>query len=274
MKKKVLILDGYNLIYRARYSGMNKGEYSTIFNFFRGLRPLIEKFNPDVSYFVLEGIPVKRLELDPEYKGQREYHNKDSFNEQRKRIISIIEEFYPIKLVKHEEYECDDVIGFIAEQEKIENDVVIISSDSDFIQCIDDNVKLYNPIRKNFIEKPAYDYVLWKSLRGDSCDNIIGFKGIGDKRAEKLCKNPNDLEEFLLKEDNKLKLEKNLKMIKLHNLDNDANNILIHSNFAKGKWEGLKDIFSKFEFSSIIKKQSTWEKYVKTFKNLEKEYHD
>ena len=29
--KRVLILDGYNLIYRARYSGMSKGEYSTVF---------------------------------------------------------------------------------------------------------------------------------------------------------------------------------------------------------------------------------------------------
>ena len=43
MSKNILLLDGYNLIYRARYSGMNKGEYSTIFNFFRGVRPLIEK---------------------------------------------------------------------------------------------------------------------------------------------------------------------------------------------------------------------------------------
>ena len=37
-KEKILILDGYNLFYRARYSGMNKGEFSTIFNFFRGLK--------------------------------------------------------------------------------------------------------------------------------------------------------------------------------------------------------------------------------------------
>ena len=50
-KKKVLILDGYNLLYRARYSGMNKGDDSTIFNFFRSLRPLIEKFDPDTAYF-------------------------------------------------------------------------------------------------------------------------------------------------------------------------------------------------------------------------------
>lgn len=93
-QKKVLILDGYNLLYRARYSGMNKGDFSTIFNFFRSLRPLIEKFNPDTAYFVLEGMPKKRLELLSEYKGQREYHNKDNFSQQRRDIIEILWEFF------------------------------------------------------------------------------------------------------------------------------------------------------------------------------------
>ena len=96
----ILILDGYNLIYRARYSGMNKGEYSVIFNFFRSLRPLVEKFSPDQVYMVLEGKPVKRLEMDPDYKGQRVYHNDDNFNEQRRSIISILEKFYPINIIK------------------------------------------------------------------------------------------------------------------------------------------------------------------------------
>ena len=78
--KNILLLDGYNLIYRARYSGMNKGNHSTVFNFFRGIRPLVEKFNPDIAYFVLEGTPVQRLNLDPNYKGQRVYNDKDDFN--------------------------------------------------------------------------------------------------------------------------------------------------------------------------------------------------
>ena len=86
----ILILDGYNLFYRARYSGMNRGEYSTIFNFFRGLRPLVEKFNPSKIYCVLEGVPRRRLELLKEYKGQREYHDKDNFSGQRKEIVRIL----------------------------------------------------------------------------------------------------------------------------------------------------------------------------------------
>ena len=79
---------------------MNKGEYSTIFNFFRSLRPLVEKFAPDYVYFVLEGRPKKRLEMSPDYKGQRTYHNKDNFNEQRNQIIDIMAKYYPIQILR------------------------------------------------------------------------------------------------------------------------------------------------------------------------------
>ena len=56
---KVLFLDAYNLIYRAK-SGFTKGDYYVVYNFFRGLRPLVEKFSPDKVYFVLEGAPQFR----------------------------------------------------------------------------------------------------------------------------------------------------------------------------------------------------------------------
>ena len=84
--KNVLLLDGYNLLYRAR-SGFMKGDNPIIFNFFRSLRPLIEKFNPDIAYFVLEGRPKARLAQDKNYKAQRVYHDRDDFNRQRNKII-------------------------------------------------------------------------------------------------------------------------------------------------------------------------------------------
>ena len=264
----ILLLDGYNLIYRARYSGMNKGEHSVIFNFFRGLRPLIEKFSPNQVYMVLEGKPVKRLEMDPNYKGQRVYHNKDNFNEQRKSIISILEKFYPINIVKHNDYECDDVIGYLANKFKVDNKVTIISSDTDFIQCIEENVQLYNPVRKKFIERPDYDYVLWKSLKGDASDNIEGFAGIGDKKAQKLCTNPEALEKFLLEEGRQAKLSKNLEMIRLHDLTDDVEGILHYPKIHNEKWQELKDLFSSYEFNSMVGKETSWKKYIDTFNQL------
>ena len=266
--KKILLLDAYNLMYRARYSGMNKGEYSTVFNFFRSLRPLIEKFDPDYAYFVLEGMPKKRLNVDPDYKGQREYNDKDNFNSQRNLIIDMLNEYFPITLARHEDYECDDIIGHLANTYKEQNSVVIISSDTDFIQCIDENVSLYNPVRKDFIEKPEYDYVLWKSLKGDASDNIAGFKGIGDKRAMKLCESKEELDKFLIDEDRKKKLDQNIFMIKLHDLKEDAENIMYFKKAKEQQWDVVKSVFRKYEFNSMISKDKTWNKYTSTFTKL------
>ena len=264
----ILLLDAYNLIYRARYSGMNKGDYSTVFNFFRGLRPLVEKFKPDIAYFVLEGMPKKRLSLDPNYKGQRTYDNKDGFREQRKQIINIMKEFFPIQTIKHDDYECDDVIGYLATTLKKDNNVTIISSDTDFIQCIDDNVQLYNPVRKKFLEKPEYDYILWKSLKGDASDNIIGFAGIGDKKAQKLCSNKDQLEKFLIEEGRKEKLNHNITMIKLHDLSHEKDSFLVYPMPIKPDWANLREIFGNMDFTSMVGKDTTWKKYVDTFQNL------
>lgn len=266
---KVLLLDGYNLIYRARHSRMNKGDHSIIFNFFRSLRPIIEKFSPDKCYFTLEGRPTQRLNIDPNYKGQRVYHNKDNFSEQRREIIRLVKEYFPFTTIRHNDFECDDVIGHLASVTHKEDDVVIISSDTDFIQCINENTKVYSPVRKCFLEKTEYDYVSWKSLVGDKSDNIEGFPGIGDKKAQKLLNDKILFNEFLLEEGHKEKYDKNFFMVKFHDLS------LVAEEFEKIKpmicrWEDLKKEFINLEFNSIIGKEKSWEKYVNTFSNLER----
>lgn len=267
---KILILDGYNLIYRARYSGMNKGNYSTIFNFFRGIRPLIEKFNPDIAYFVLEGRPKKRLEVDENYKGQRVYTNEDNFNEQRREIIKLVKECIPFITVRHPDYECDDIINYLATVKHSKNDVTIVSSDTDFIQSISETTRLYSPVKKKFLEKTSYNYVDWKSLVGDKSDNIIGFKGIGDKRAKLMLEDQSKMQDFLSIEENRQKFEQNQFMIKFHDLSlEDVKNIetTYNNNF---EWTSLKEKFKSFEFESLVSKDTAWNKYIKTFNTLER----
>ena len=84
---KVLLLDAYNLIYRAK-SGFMKGDYPVVYNFFRGLRPLVEKHNPDKVYFVLEGNPEFRKTINTAYKANRS-NNDRHFHEQKAQIIEI-----------------------------------------------------------------------------------------------------------------------------------------------------------------------------------------
>ena len=88
---KVLFLDAYNLIYRAR-SGYTKGDYAVIYNFFRGIRPLVEKFAPDKVYFVLEGNPKFRAQLSGgNYKANR-VSAGDAFHRQKASIINMVSE--------------------------------------------------------------------------------------------------------------------------------------------------------------------------------------
>ena len=51
--KKVILLDANNLIYRARYSAKfsREGDAAIVYSFFRSLRPIVEKFNPDFSKY-------------------------------------------------------------------------------------------------------------------------------------------------------------------------------------------------------------------------------
>ena len=151
----VLLLDAYNLIYRAR-SGYMKGDYPVVYNFFRGVRPLVEKFNPQKVYFVLEGNPQFRTQLNESYKANRS-NNDRHFHEQKAQIISIVKECFPFVSVRHPHLECDDTIATLVKVHCDKgDDCTIISSDSDFYQLLNqfDNCTIYNPVKKKIIERP------------------------------------------------------------------------------------------------------------------------
>ena len=260
---KVLFLDGYNLIHRAR-SGFKQGEYPIIYNFFRSIRPLIEKFSPDKVYFVLEGNPKFRNDLSKGlYKSNRKSPG-DSFHRQKAAIINLISECLPFIVVRHPDLECDDTIAtLVSKHSRAGDNSVIISSDSDFIQLLNCfNVKIYNPIKKLYVEKPEYDYVMWKALRGDPTDNIKGIPGIGDKTATKLMENPALLKEVLSNTEKRQIFEKNVHLIRLVDFSNDLS--MLEYTEGRSNFDSLKESFSNLGFSSMIKEE-TWKKYCETF---------
>jgi DNA polymerase I len=262
----ILLLDAYNLIHRAR-SGFTKGDYAIIYNFFRGIRPLVEKFNPDKVYFVLEGYPQFRLELDEYYKSERKRPD-ESFLIQKNVIIDLVKRCLPIVSVRHPDFECDDVIATLAMMHCKKGDkCTIISSDSDFIQlhniC---DLNIYNPIKKQFVEKPDYDYVIWKSLRGDPTDNISGIKGIGDKTALKIVKDEKLLAEVLKDEAKRKIFERNVNLIRLVNLSQKLDEM--EFTYGVSAMDILYENFHSFEFSSMLV-EKTWNKYCKTFEGLQ-----
>ncbi len=275
---KILLIDGFNQMWRAVHT-MNfakkaeaaapvedKPDYLIIFNFFRNLRPLIELFNPDKCFFVLEGHSAFRFGLYPDYKANRmvKYAEKqaetDRFHLQKREIIRLMQHF-PVTTIKAADYECDDVIATLCNDMK-DDDVTVLSNDSDFIQLLQKpelpHVKVYNPIKKEFMKAPEYHYVAWKSLAGDKSDNIKGL--VGDKRAQTLVSDPDKFEKFLKLEENRANFSINKSLIEFQDVPVDQ---LIVTE-GQADWEYVKSEFDRMEFASITNEKS-WAKYTKTF---------
>jgi DNA polymerase I len=265
---KVLFLDAYNLIYRARAPFL-KGEYALVFSFFRQLRPLIEKFDPDKVYFVLEGNPGFRKQLsEGNYKGNRKSAG-DDFHRQKAAIINIVGELFPFESVRHPELECDDTIATLAVKHASEgDDITIVSSDSDFIQLLNIeryDIQIYNPVKKKFFDTPEYDYVTWKALRGDATDNIPGIPGIGDKRAENLVNDPQKMTALLENKEKREIFERNVNLIRLVDFSNDMSKL--ERKIGTGDFDIIEQTFEDLGFETLLKEKS-WNKFVKTFERL------
>jgi DNA polymerase-1 len=265
---RVLFLDGYNLIYRAR-NGFQKGENACVYSFFRSLRVLIEKFAPKKAYLILEGIPKQRLAMHEDYKGTRVRDIDENFDRQRAFIINLLKERFPIEVVRHPDYECDDVLAHLVGVHA-KDGCTVVSTDTDFLQLYNkyDNVEIYNPVKKQTADPPDCDYVAWKALRGDVADNIPGFKGVGDKRARVLVQDKDALSKFLSEGETPryAKFVKNILLIRFHDLKTEEIAELERS-VPTQNWGDVKEQFNAMEFFSITNDKS-WDKFVSTFRVL------
>ena len=160
MTPKVLVLDLYNLLHRAR-GGFQLGPAPVTFNFFRSLRALVQQFEPTRIVAVDEGEPLAKLKLMPDYKGNRVIPTWDTakqdemrrFREQKTVCIDLLKRRFPISVVRHPNYEADDLLATLVHRGSSAVPHVIVSTDSDFIQLLGpEYIKLYNPVKKNFIK--------------------------------------------------------------------------------------------------------------------------
>lgn len=267
---RVLLLDGYNLMHRARY-GFTSGPYNVVYNFFRGIRPLIEKFSPDKVYVVMEGHPKFRYELFPEYKANRKkgmtpekQASYEDFKRQREIIYDLLAKF-PFDVIHHPDYEGDDLIANLIRWKHSNDECIVISNDTDFIQLYaeDATVSVYSPVKKEFLLPTEYNYVQWKSLVGDTSDNIWGVPRVGNKTALKILNN--GLEDWLEKNPDKAKIYwRNHQLISFADMEDDME----YSVWSRTvDFEYIKEKFNEMEFYSMTK-EKTWDKFVSTFERL------
>jgi hypothetical protein len=116
-----------------------------------------------------------RKQLYPEYK-QRD-REIDIYSDETKAAANLVYEFFRDKTaamaIAVENCEADDIISYCVERKCFADDVIILSTDTDYVQLIGDGVRLYSPVQRCFRESadPSYDLFV-KCIRGDSSDNI------------------------------------------------------------------------------------------------------
>lgn len=271
----IVVIDGMNFLHRAR-SGWQLGPAPVVFNFMRNFRSVIDQLRPTKVYFVLEGKSLSRKEVLPEYKANRkieisspEFEDREKFFKQSDEIIALLRNNFPISVIRHPRYECDDTIYNLIKTSSSVVDWTVVSNDTDFIQLLNEfsNVKIWNPMKKSYVGKPPYDYVTWKALRGDSSDNIPGIPGVGDKKAESLALNLKELQAFLDSDIESSNIfNRNFYLIKFIEWTLQEKEDMT-SSFPSRDWSPLKETFEKYSFSSLLK-EDTWNKFIGTFETL------
>ena len=159
------------------------------------LAKLIEDNDCEMLAIALDsGKKTFRSDFYPQYKA-----NRDEPDEALKIQFPIIREAieaFGVKAVEVPGFEADDIIATYTRIALNKNfKVKIISSDKDLIQLMQNNVEIFDPLKKKYItpslvlEKYGIKYSQmtdYLSLIGDASDNIPGVKKVGPKTAIKL----------------------------------------------------------------------------------------
>ncbi len=216
--KKLFLLDGHALVYRAHYAFISRPLYnskglntSAITGFVRTLWDLIIRQKPShiAVSFDISG-DTFRNEIYPEYKANRDAQPED-ITKALPYIEAIVKAFN-IPIVTLENFEADDLIGTIAKQAALQDfNVFMVTPDKDFAQLVDKNIFIYKPGKRggepeilgvpeilsqwqiNRVEQ-VIDIL---AMQGDPVDNIPGIPGVGPKTAVKLINQYGSLENII-----------------------------------------------------------------------------
>lgn len=281
--KKVVLIDGNNLIFRSYYATAYRGEILTnskglptnaVYAYIQMLLKIIAEEKPSHIMVAFDKGKTFRHESYDDYKGGRSETPKE-LKEQipyAKKVTRAM----GITVEEIENYEADDIIGTYSK--KIDEEVLVVSSDRDLLQLISPNVRMKLLKMKDYIyydEKSFYeDYGIkpieiidLKALMGDSSDNIKGVAGIGEKTALKLIKEYHTIDNLYKNiDDLKGKVKENLlndkesayKSLELATIYLD---VPIEVNLEKIAYKGsneeeLNSLLKELEFNSLINKMS------------------
>jgi 5'-3' exonuclease len=281
-----LIIDGNNFLFRAFYAKrapkyVNGLNVTPIHQFLSMLKSSTDNFKP--SQVILTWDRKKnstkrnfRKDLVP-YKENRPENDK---MEELHQIINHVQRFvdvlgihtyYPVNM------EADDIIRFLTLSE--DKSTLIISSDRDLIQLVNDNVSLYLPNKGEIVDSENFEtfaqvptpemFVVYKSIMGDVSDNIEGLTKYGPVRGkaltEKIMKHGIiDWSVPDLTDDQKDVLRKNLKVIDLKNTEvlcpDEYDFYQQQKEYMNVEYDGdnLRHLFQEYQLNSFLNNFNEW----------------
>lgn len=208
---RVLIVDSLNTflrnfvaIHHINSAGNHVGGLA---GFLKSIGSAIKQFSPTRVILVFDGVggSTNKRYLYPEYKGNRhltKISNWDAFDDQEEeseaitmQIIRLVHylKCLPVDLVIIDKIEADDVIGYLTKQ--FEDKVILLSTDQDYLQLVNERVSVYSPIKKVMYTPEQIlkeygihpcNFLTHKIIVGDNGDNVPGVPGIKIKTLLKL----------------------------------------------------------------------------------------
>ena len=254
---KVLIIDGLNTFIRVfsvipttNEDGVHVGG---IVGFLKSIGYVINMVSPTRVIIVFDGKggSTRRRKIYPEYKQNRktkyrvnrtydfasQEDEKQNMIMQLQRCVEYLDTL-PVTVLSYDNIEADDTIGYLTKQVLPDSNIIIMSTDKDFLQLANGRVKIWSPSKKKmYDDKSVFEefgissqnYIWYRVLDGDKSDNINGVRGLGLKTIRKklpfltdnhIC-NIDDIVSVL--PESKELIDRNYRLMQLNDVDISGN---------------------------------------------------
>jgi DNA polymerase-1 len=207
--KRVLIVDQLNLFFRNYIVNPSISTDGAPIGGLRGciqsLQKVIRESKPDMVVICWDGAggSKKRKLIKKDYKAVRKpirlnrairnmSDDEETDNKfwQQSRLVDYYNQI-PVIQFMFDATEADDIIAYVSKHKLLEDyDKIILSSDKDFFQLLDDKTVLYRPVQKEILNKNNIvdkfsihptNFAMARAMAGDKSDNIEGIPGVGLK---------------------------------------------------------------------------------------------
>ena len=288
--KKIIMIDGNNLMFRSYYATAYNGNFmnnskgfptNALFGFANMINKIINEETPE---YIIVAFDKGKTFRHEEYEGYKDgrVETPDELKKQFPKAKELLTAM-GIKYYEIDGYEADDIIGTFAKFCDDDKDFIgtIVSSDKDLLQLLSSDVDIKLLKQKDYIRynektfEEAYgikpiNVIDLKALMGDPSDNIPGVKGVGEKTALKLLHEYKTLDGIYQNVDNiKGKLGEKLKndkenAYKSYHLATIIKEVPLEISIEDTKYLGdntekLNQIYEDLEFYSFLKKQKKQE---------------